>query len=186
MRGHERRRGEQTRTFEKGSDEETLAEPDGRLADLLAAAADVSHDALTDGEGIRVDAGNRDSEDTPSARPSRPPARSRRSRIQASLVDEADVIVDTGAYSIWPSGPFMETGMAARNRQGVVGAAAVDGDHLHAAAAQGCEQAQLRIGLCRFVEHRHDDRQPRVGAVSGGCCRRCGRHPGVLRQAVPS
>ena len=31
---------------------------------------------------------------------------------------EADVIVDAGAYSIWPSGPFMETGMAARNLPG--------------------------------------------------------------------
>ena len=31
---------------------------------------------------------------------------------------EADLIVDAGAYSIWPSGPFMETGMAARNLPG--------------------------------------------------------------------
>ncbi|MEC7489663.1 MAG: xanthine dehydrogenase family protein molybdopterin-binding subunit [Pseudomonadota bacterium] len=31
---------------------------------------------------------------------------------------EAEIIVDAGAYSIWPSGPFMETGMAARNLPG--------------------------------------------------------------------
>jgi len=31
---------------------------------------------------------------------------------------EADLIVDAGAYSIWPAGPFMETGMAARNLPG--------------------------------------------------------------------
>jgi carbon-monoxide dehydrogenase large subunit len=31
---------------------------------------------------------------------------------------EANLIVDAGAYSIWPSGPFMETGMAARNLPG--------------------------------------------------------------------
>ena len=31
---------------------------------------------------------------------------------------EADLIVDAGSYSIWPSGPFMETGMAARNLPG--------------------------------------------------------------------
>ncbi len=31
---------------------------------------------------------------------------------------EAQLVVDAGAYSIWPSGPFMETGMAARNLPG--------------------------------------------------------------------
>ena len=31
---------------------------------------------------------------------------------------EAELIVDAGSYSIWPSGPFMETGMAARNLPG--------------------------------------------------------------------
>lgn len=31
---------------------------------------------------------------------------------------EAALIVDAGAYSIWPSGPLMETGMAARNLPG--------------------------------------------------------------------
>ena len=31
---------------------------------------------------------------------------------------EAALIVDAGSYSIWPSGPFMETGMAARNLPG--------------------------------------------------------------------
>jgi carbon-monoxide dehydrogenase large subunit len=31
---------------------------------------------------------------------------------------DAELIVDAGSYSIWPSGPFMETGMAARNLPG--------------------------------------------------------------------
>jgi len=31
---------------------------------------------------------------------------------------EADIVIDAGAYSLWPTGPFMETGMAARNLPG--------------------------------------------------------------------
>ncbi|MBM3487242.1 MAG: xanthine dehydrogenase family protein [Alphaproteobacteria bacterium] len=31
---------------------------------------------------------------------------------------DAEIIVDAGAYSLWPTGPFMETGMAARNLPG--------------------------------------------------------------------
>ena len=28
---------------------------------------------------------------------------------------DAELIVDAGAYALWPNGPFLETGMAARN-----------------------------------------------------------------------
>ncbi|TMJ22808.1 MAG: xanthine dehydrogenase family protein molybdopterin-binding subunit, partial [Alphaproteobacteria bacterium] len=31
---------------------------------------------------------------------------------------DAELIVDGGAYAMWPNGPFLETGMAARNLPG--------------------------------------------------------------------
>lgn len=79
---------------------------------------------------------------------------------------EADVIVDTGAYSIWPSGPFMETGMAARNLPGPYAIAALNVRTWTVATSKpplGPYRGVARPGACYAIERTLDEVARAVG-----------------------
>lgn len=79
---------------------------------------------------------------------------------------EADVIVDTGAYSVWPSGPFMETGMAARNLPGPysIGALAVRTWTVATSKPPlGPYRGVARPGACYAIERTLDEVARAVG-----------------------
>jgi carbon-monoxide dehydrogenase large subunit len=79
---------------------------------------------------------------------------------------EADVIVDTGAYSVWPSGPFMETGMAARNLPGPYAIEALAVRTWTVATSKpplGPYRGVARPGACFAIERTLDEVARAVG-----------------------
>ncbi len=73
---------------------------------------------------------------------------------------EGELIVDAGAYSIWPSGPFMETGMAARNLPGPYQVPALRIDTWTVATNKpplGPYRGVARPGACFAVERMLDE-----------------------------
>ena len=73
---------------------------------------------------------------------------------------EGELIVDAGAYSIWPSGPFMETGMAARNLPGPYQVPALRVDTWTVATNKpplGPYRGVARPGACFAVERMLDE-----------------------------
>ena len=73
---------------------------------------------------------------------------------------EGELIVDAGAYSIWPSGPFMETGMAARNLPGPYRVPALRIDTWTVATNKpplGPYRGVARPGACFAVERMLDE-----------------------------
>lgn len=79
---------------------------------------------------------------------------------------DADVIVDTGAYSIWPSGPFMETGMAARNLPGPYAIGALNVRTWTVATTKpplGPYRGVARPGACYAIERTLDEVARAVG-----------------------
>ncbi|MFT5489452.1 MAG: carbon-monoxide dehydrogenase large subunit, partial [Alphaproteobacteria bacterium] len=79
---------------------------------------------------------------------------------------EAELIVDAGSYSIWPSGPFMETGMAARNLPGPYRIAALSVDTWTVATNKpplGPYRGVARPGACFAIERTLDEVARAVG-----------------------
>lgn len=73
---------------------------------------------------------------------------------------EAELIVDAGSYSIWPSGPFMETGMAARNLPGPYRIGALHVDTWTVATNKpplGPYRGVARPGACFAIERTLDE-----------------------------
>ncbi len=79
---------------------------------------------------------------------------------------EAEIIVDAGAYSIWPGGPFLETGMAARNLTGPYRIEALQ-VKTHTVATNkpplGPYRGVARPGACFAMERTLDEVARRVG-----------------------
>ncbi|MCV3735193.1 xanthine dehydrogenase family protein molybdopterin-binding subunit (plasmid) [Rhizobium sp. TRM96647] len=81
---------------------------------------------------------------------------------------EGSVHVDAGAFALWPSGPFMETGMAARNLPG-----SYTVEHLHISthtvatnkAPIGPYRGVARPGACFAIERMIDELADEIG-----CC----------------
>lgn len=79
---------------------------------------------------------------------------------------EAALIVDAGSYSIWPSGPFMETGMAARNLPGPYDIAALQVETWTVATNKpplGPYRGVARPGACYAIERTLDEVAHTVG-----------------------
>ena len=79
---------------------------------------------------------------------------------------EAELIVDAGSYSIWPSGPFMETGMAARNLPGPYRIPALSVDTWTVATNKpplGPYRGVARPGACFAIERTLDEVARAVG-----------------------
>ena len=79
---------------------------------------------------------------------------------------EAELIVDAGAYSIWPSGPFMETGMAARNLPGPYRIPALHVETWTVASNKpplGPYRGVARPGACFAIERTLDEVARAVG-----------------------
>jgi carbon-monoxide dehydrogenase large subunit len=79
---------------------------------------------------------------------------------------EAGIIVDAGAYSIWPSGPFMETGMAARNLPGPYRIPALLAETWTVATNKpplGPYRGVARPGACFAIERTLDEVARAVG-----------------------
>jgi carbon-monoxide dehydrogenase large subunit len=73
---------------------------------------------------------------------------------------EASLIVDAGSYSIWPSGPFMETGMAARNLPGPYSIPALKVETWTVATNKpplGPYRGVARPGACFAIERTLDE-----------------------------
>ncbi len=73
---------------------------------------------------------------------------------------EAALIVDAGSYSIWPSGPFMETGMAARNLPGPYSITALKVETWTVATNKpplGPYRGVARPGACFAIERTLDE-----------------------------
>lgn len=119
---------------------------------------------------------------------------------------EGSVHVDAGAYALWPSGPFMETGMAARNLPG-----SYTVEHLrietHTVATNkapmGPFRGVARPGACFAIERMIDELADHLGCcpielrrrnlvgpgmmpylTAGGLRLDNGDYPEALRQAV--
>lgn len=79
---------------------------------------------------------------------------------------EAELIVDAGSYSIWPSGPFMETGMAARNLPGPYRIPALSVKTWTVATNKpplGPYRGVARPGACFAIERTLDEVAHKVG-----------------------
>ena len=79
---------------------------------------------------------------------------------------EAELIVDAGSYSIWPSGPFMETGMAARNLPGPYRIPALSVKTWTVATNKpplGPYRGVARPGACFAIERTLDEVARKVG-----------------------
>ena len=79
---------------------------------------------------------------------------------------EAALIVDAGSYSIWPSGPFMETGMAARNLPGPYSIPALRVETWTVATNKpplGPYRGVARPGACFAIERTLDEVARAVG-----------------------
>ncbi|MEC9207046.1 MAG: xanthine dehydrogenase family protein molybdopterin-binding subunit [Pseudomonadota bacterium] len=79
---------------------------------------------------------------------------------------EAELIVDAGSYSIWPSGPFMETGMAARNLPGPYRIPALSVKTWTVATNKpplGPYRGVARPGACFAIERTLDEIAHKVG-----------------------
>jgi len=94
-------------------------------------------------------------------------------RIRASadprgrlLALEADITIDAGAYAHWPNGPFMETGMAAKNLPGPYGLRHYRA-HTHTVATNkapiGPYRGVARPGACFAIERTIDEIARAVG-----------------------
>ena len=72
-------------------------------------------------------------------------------------------IVDAGAYALWPNGPFLETGMAARNLPGPYDIRDYRAEDLHGRHQQGADRAlSRRRAAGRLLRHRAHDRRGRA------------------------
>ena len=79
---------------------------------------------------------------------------------------EAELVVDAGSYSIWPSGPFMETGMAARNLPGPYRIPALSVKTWTVATNKpplGPYRGVARPGACFAIERTLDEVARKVG-----------------------
>ena len=79
---------------------------------------------------------------------------------------DAALIVDAGSYSIWPSGPFMETGMAARNLPGPYSIPALQVETWTVATNKpplGPYRGVARPGACFAIERTLDEVARAVG-----------------------
>ena len=81
---------------------------------------------------------------------------------------DAALIVDAGAYSIWPGGPFLETGMAARNLPGPYRVEALRAETWTVATNKpplGPYRGVARPGACFAIERTLDE----VARAAGRC-----------------
>ena len=79
---------------------------------------------------------------------------------------EGELVVDAGSYSIWPSGPFMETGMAARNLPGPYRIPALSVKTWTVATNKpplGPYRGVARPGACFAIERTLDEVARKVG-----------------------